>query len=329
MATIHQEYEMVSVIVATFLGGVINAMIIRLFADYYSNLITSSAISTSAWVILITYGVLVVILPIFLSFALTRLLPEKRIASPRYMNFIALAILMYSVYNHLTPSDVGVLYVLGFYSWMGGNIQDGIVTYTLGKAFSRDDIIRFSLKADANIDEIRTILMQPRFRDRLGITRKVKETNRGVTFKNSPKSDLRNIWELEGDPKSNVTFINLIAYERRRFDIKGTEEAEEDARLSLAYVKDLLQRSEYSIGVEQASLDHTEYLVNTLIDDLQGASSKMRTMSMQNVFKLVVAAVLSGVMVWLFVADHFEAALATLGTVIYILIEFARSGGSD
>jgi hypothetical protein len=323
----HREYETLRLLVLVFLGGSVNTMAIKGFSDFYSSyskLARYGQVSQQAWIELAAYGILVFVLPILLSLVYSIGL-EKRIAPPFYIQLVTLALLIQLAFNDVIPYNFGTFYYLFMYAIVGGLVQDKIVVSTVGRVARRDDFSKFSLYVNADLPMLKRMLELPKYRDHVGLRKKPEETDRGFVFSSRSKYRIQTLLELERGSLPNETFINLVAYERKPYSVRTTDDVEENTRALMAYLKDVLRRQKSSIDCKEelgeSSATHTEFLVSLAMDSLQGLSTRMRDMSVQKSLAIIAGIVSWSLAIGLFLFGRADFAFAMVGTAIYVTFE--------
>lgn len=274
-----RNYELIRWNVYVIVGGLINGLALNAFVDFYLNLRAQTTTQESELSVFIQLlpqtGISLLLLlatPLGLSLILTRRHPEKRIVPPGYLHLIAF--FLYILFLYKTPHlfTLNILIPLFAYVAIVGITQEKITTSIFGVSAQHDDLIVVSLKAHSTREIVAGILTVPKFRNQLGLTGKVEPTERGLVLRVSRKSIYQTIVELREEKQFNWTFINVVFYEKGQYYIKRTEALEEHARDQIAYLKDILSRSEHPVVLEDASLDQARPLVYSIMDEMKGLS---------------------------------------------------------
>lgn len=215
--------------------------------------------------------------------------------------------------------------MVGAYLIFGRTVQDGIVTSALGKNALADDIIRYSLKVHSNITKVQEILMTKPIRKKAGLRRIAKQEGEGLKLRTPRSNRIQFIAELKKGTQSDETIVNIAIYEERDYSIKKTDNALELAREKVAYLKAVFAHN--TIQVDECSPADAKSLVDFVLDEKQGAITRLQEMPTGRRIKIVVSLGLIAVGSGLLVSGmYFETGLVTLITGIGLAIEtFATS----
>lgn len=214
MRTASEKYRLIQRTVYLFLGGAIDAVVIRNFIAWCQSIATFDATLLSQ---LLTYSFIVFLIPIGLAWLFSRTFPEKTISPPLYMQLIAVGLLVFFVYNELNLPSFSICYILAIYAYSGGKFQDGIIVYALGKTVLRDDILKYSFKASSDIAKVQEIIMARPIRDRLDLRQIPKKQDESLKLKTPRSSKIQIILELKEGAQSGETLINIAVYEELKY----------------------------------------------------------------------------------------------------------------
>lgn len=316
----YRDYSVLRLVVLTFLGGVLNSLAIKMLGDYYSQIIPVVSITSIVW--LIVAGVLVFLLPIGVSLLLSG--RRSQIIPPLYIQILTFGFLTHYTIIHPAPTDLLALYTLIWYVLVGGLIQDRVVLSTIGRYAPRDQILPLSLRVNAELDVVKDTLLTRRFREYLGLRKKVEPIERGYRLRGT--GPVKVVVDLRSTDAQGETRIDLAFYKWHRayYCLRKTDEVEECARSFAAYLKDILQRHEPPIVATEVSSDHWVSAVDSVIDEMQGLYSRMGETPATKVLAVIATIALAVVTLGFFVFGHWEAALATLAVVAYLVFEVRR-----
>jgi hypothetical protein len=325
------DYSLLLWLVAVFSGGVINAMILRNFADFwltvYDYYITKNLTVWQAPQIIpafITSVAIAFSTPILFSFLFTGTHPEKRIVPPLPMQIISFGLLLFFVY-HQTATDWQILYGIGFYIMSVALWQDGIVTYALGKTVFTDDIIRRSLKVPANINRVNNIILSKQFQKLNNLKLIDKSRKESIKLRTKARRGFVLILELKESEVKTETIINLVAYHMQAYCIKPIRKADDVyvwAMNMIDTLKGTLTR-DLSAQVEDASIDNGDSLLNFVLDDMAGALSRFQEMATTKRVAIVASIIFIAVSIGLFVFDKIDWGLGALAIAIVLIADVA------
>lgn len=227
--------------------------------------------------------ILLYITPIFLSLVLTRMNPEKRIVPPLYMQIIAV---VWFLMLRFEKTEMTTLALLFAYIYLASTTQDKIVTCLYGISTHRDDVYGYSLRLNTAPKKIRDILMNERFRRTIGLQKDFEETDRGIILK-THKNDIYQIFiQIESDDE-NRALVNMVFFEKRKYNIKMTEDLIEFAQSKIAYIENVFSRDDYQLELQkESSLTHVQPLIDFVIDEMHGISPHVVGKPFASYFKL-------------------------------------------
>lgn len=273
-----------------YLGGSISGLALMRFTDYYfivyrnlqEKLIeTPTVYDLSSYIMLPL--ILLYITPIFLSLVLTRINPEKRIIPPLYMQIIAV---VWFLMLRFEKTEIITLALLFAYIYLASPTQDKIATSLYGISTHRDDVYGYSLRLKTTPKKTRDILLNKRFRGTIGLQKDPEENDRGIILK-SPKNDIYQIFiQLESD-SDNETLVNMVFFEKGKYNIKITEDLVEFTQSKIAYIENVFSRDDYQLELQkESSLTHVQPLIDFVIDEMQGISPHIVGRPFASYFKL-------------------------------------------
>ncbi len=325
------DYSLLLWIVVVFFGSVINAMILRSFADFwlsvYDYYIKSNLTVWEAPQIIPAFIISVVIafsIPILFSFVFTRTHPEKRIVPPLPMQVISFGLLVFFAYNQ-TATDWQMLYGIGLYMMIAAILQDGIAIYALGKTVFTDDIIRHSLKVHADIDRVKNIILSKQFRKLNKLTLIDKSSKESIKLRTNPRRGFILILELKESEVKKDTIINLVAYHMQAYcvkPIKATDDVHIWVMERIAGLKETLSR-QLSVRVDDDAISNVDFLLNFVLDDMTGALSRFQEMATTKRAAAIISVVFMSVAIGLFAYDRIDWGFGALGIAIVLFADIA------
>jgi len=308
------------------LGGAINAVAIRSFGNWMISLPEKPDPQTlpTIYIQFFGYGLIVVLIPILLSFVLSRVHPEKRIVPPLFMNILAVAYLIFFAYFNVIPSNALVWEGLVGYAMLGGLFQDRVATYALGRTAPREKIFKYSCTVHADIHKTQKIILRRKYRKRLGAPLVVEaEEGESLKLKSYPRDRIQTILEIVEGDKSDETTIHLAVFEKRAYDINFNEDVEEAGKAAIDYLEDIFFKRN-SIKIEPAPLTNADILVDYIVDEMLGAVTRFQEMSMQRRFSIIIAGIIIVVAVGLLISNLLIEGITTLvigiGWIIDVVI---------
>lgn len=285
---IARQYELIAWIISIFVGGSINSIALKIFVIYYwenYGHLHPTIIQLVNYIpdLILPVSILFAI-PILLSLALTKIVSEseKQIVPPLYLQIIAVTLFfLFGYYFGEIAVNLQMFLVFIGYIALVGETQDRIVKWSVGLSGHEDYLFAFSLKAKADLEAVKEIIMIEPIRNTLGLVDGFEKTNRGLIFRTRKSDRNQIVIELqEKKGEHSETFVNMVAFERRRYSIKSSEQLEEYAKSKIAYLKDVFSRSEYSIELKEVPDYSIRSLRNYIVDEeMAGISSRMTGIS--------------------------------------------------
>lgn len=323
------SYSLLLWLVGVFFGGVINAMILRSFADFwlsvYDYYITSDLTLLQAPQIIPAFIISVVVafsIPILFSFLSTRTHPEKRIVPPLPMQIISLGLLLFFVYNQ-TVTDWQMIYGIALYMIVVASLQDRIVVYALGRTVFTDDIIRHSLKVHTSISRVKDIILSTQFRKLNNLKPIKKPIGESIKLKTNSRRGFTLILELKEGKVNEETIVNLVVYHLQAYYVKPIKETDYVyawAMNGIDILKGTLSRG-LSVKVEDDTIDNVDSLLNFVLDDMTGALSRFQEMATTKRVAIMVSVILVGVAFGLFVFGRIDWGFGALGFAIVLIAD--------
>ncbi len=308
-SSIRREYEILRLIVLTFLGGMLSTMTIQSLMAYYLTLVAQH-FTWQAAITFLLVAVFIYATPTLLSFAFILLQRDWRLVPPLYIGSVAFILLLF------LDRQSSVILPFGGFTAIASLVGDRIVVGSVGRNAPRDQIATYSLRVLADANRMRDILTQSRYTGVLWLRRKVEDTKRGFLFKRR-RSIVQGVIELERG-KNSETFVNIALYRVWNYWIEKTEGTEESLRLDVAYLKDILQRQEPPVPFEDASPNHCDHIVDDIIYEMMGIYMRAQNTARGKWLALAVT-----IMLWIVstivVAEGFGIAdiLAAIGIAVY------------
>lgn len=231
--------------ILVFLGGAVNAVVIRNFVDWYlwAQQYTKTTFNIDllnfpqAYPALIVYGSIVFVIPLIFSILFSRNHPEKRLVPPLYMQLISIGFLLALAANSLVL-DFQKYYFIVTLAGMAGIVQDGIVVAALGKTVIEDNIIRSSLKISAGFRETRSLMTTKQFLRMRNL--KIVEEGHGESLKFRTQGRLlqRNIgfqffMELIEGSQPKESIINVASCKLQSYGAKHITEGDDTDEATL------------------------------------------------------------------------------------------------
>ena len=211
------------------MGGAINSVALQNFADAYYTvyLELSSEFQRPAlfWEILPHAALpLIIVLsaPILLSLILTKFHPEKQIVPPLYLQILSFAWFLVYLYNRPHYFNFGSLFVLSFYTALGGLLHDKIAIGILGHVTTKEDILVFSFKTETNVPQLQSILTMDKIRENLYLSKKTEKRNQSVLLRSPNDQQYQTVIELSETPEKGKSLMNVAIFEKGRYALKRT-----------------------------------------------------------------------------------------------------------
>jgi len=320
------DYSLLQMAVYVFLGGAINAVVIKNYVD----LVLSISIPPQYQItlqdlpLLAVLGVVVFLVPLLISFLLSRMQPEKRIIPPLYMQGVSIGLLLFFVYNSM-PNDFLAIYTISFYAFVSGIAQDTIVIYALGKTAITDDIIKHSLKAHVNMAKMKEIITSKQFR-KLHKLRLIMKEGESIKLRSDRRRGFQFILEIKESKQPNETIINTLAYNMGSYGIKHISETDDNydyAKGRIAVLKEYFTRH-YSIQIEDDEVSNTDSLMTHVLDEMTGTISRFQEMTTRKRLSIVIAIIVSVIGVGLIAYGRFDTGIAALTIVVALFVDIIR-----
>lgn len=323
------DYSLLLWIIFVFLGGIVNAMAIRIFTDYclsVNDYLKSSQLTI--WQapqiipqLIICFATLFSV-PIVLSLLLSRTHPEKRVVPPYYMQLIAFGLLTFFVYNQL-PTDFLILYVIFIYVITSGPLQDGIATYAIGKTVFTDNIIRHSWKIHTTINRVKDMVLSKQFLklNNLKVIRKPK--GESIKLKTKNRRGFILILELKEGKVNKETIVNLVVYHLQAYFVKPITETDDVymwAMDRIAIFRDNFARR-LSVRVDDDTISNVDSLLNFVLDDMAGAISRFQEMATTRRITMIFSGVLILISIGFFAIGRFDVGFGPLAIAIALIVD--------
>jgi hypothetical protein len=318
------------------LGGAANFLAVRAFNDYYqfvtSPLYVWTAIGTYpaslsylAQVSIIPLALLFTF-PIILSVALTRLMPEKRIVPPFYLQMVTLAgIVVFSVATVSVLTDAIPILLLGFmYTVIGGVVQDRATSALFGISAERESIVTSTLEVpNASPEDIVRIISNPVLA--ISLVAPPERVNDTFVFKN-PRG-IKYETRIEIKRRGNGSIINLAVFDRTRYHLRYSDELGEQGRARHVILRDFLSRTnapqspQKKLIVKEPPENLSYALVDSIMDETHGLWVKTQRLNRIGWAKIVLFIVALGIVgVFVFELKDYPSAYATLALIILYLV---------
>lgn len=325
------DYSFLLWVVFVFLGGVINAMIIRSFVDFwltvYNHYATSNlTVQQASQIIpiLIISLVIVFSIPILLSFMFTRTHPEKRIVPPLPMQIISFGLLLFFVY-HQTATDWQILYGLFIYMMSAALWQDAIMVYALGKTAFPHNIIRHSLKVHADINRVKNIILSTQFRKLNNLKLIDKSSKESIKLRTNARRGFILVLELRESEVKEETIINLVIFKMQAYGVKpitANDDVHVWATWKIGGLKETL-RNQLSVQVDDGVISNVDSLLSFILDDMAGALSRFQEMATTKRAATIIAVIFVFVAIGLIAYGKIDWGLGALGIAIVLFADVA------
>jgi hypothetical protein len=316
------------------LGGAINTVALLLFADFYnpiaiglSDPFATTTIIVGSWLQIIGALILLILVPLTLSVIFSKWSPELQLVSPQNMQLISLAWVLYYLYTQRILV-FGTIFLLGAYTILGGWVQDNIASDIVGQVASKDDIVTTSLIAETNLSNLQSILMTKKFRETLGLRKKIEETKRGIILRSTSDYRYQTIIVLEEGETEKKTFLDIAVFEKGKYALKMTEELKEFAKFErFRYLIGILRRMSIKCSKlsKQTKKERSEKLCDLVVDDLKGKVARIQEIpaiswiKLLGVFATITLCVVGYYKNWLPLNEMLGVLVPT---TIYALFEF-------
>lgn len=279
---------MVRWIVLIFLGGSINSWALILVVPHLSQIIDlfwmSANIQEASVHIsqLFLYGFPLILLPVFLSFTFTRILPKKRIVSPLHIQMITFGWFLFwhtqqSSFSSSTASEFLIpLYLIILYTIIGGLLQDRLLIRIIGITALDEDMEQFSLQTKIKKEKLFSIFLTRRFRDRLSLSSKPDFVNDSIKLFSYKTQQIQFVMELSDDDVSDNTIISVVVYKKVMYSLSKSESVEEHAISIRGDIENILSRQIPPILVTETSTLQSQSLAMSILQKFEGAPSQWR-----------------------------------------------------
>jgi hypothetical protein len=321
------DYSLLFWIVCVFLGGVINAMVIRAFSDFwlsvYNYYVAWQLTVWKAPEIIPSFIISVAIafsIPILLSFIFTRAHPERRIVPPLPMQIVSFGLLLFFVYNK-TETDWQILYGIVFYVLTASFLQDGIITYALGKNVQVDYIIKHSLKVHANVNQVKNIILSKQFRKLNNVKLIDKANKESIKLRTNAKRGFILILELKEVKNNLETIINLVAYHMQAYCVKPVKANDDVSQWATSRIGSLRETlsSQLSVQVEDDVTSNVDSLASFVLEDMAGALSRFQELATTKRAVIVLSTIFFLATIGLFAYNRIDWGLGALGIAFALI----------
>jgi len=313
---------MVRWVVYLFLGSTLNLLTLRLFGEWFTLYFSTSYPYTLDLLLailqLVTIPTLVFAVPILLSLMFTRFHPEKRLVPPLYIQIVTWGMFILVSYSFTFSFGV-LLVVLAIYASLGGLTQDRIVVSITGLSADRDCVVCRAFEVASEPEKLVQILTRFKY---LGVENKSQRKADGTIVLRSPKShDYTTVMEIKQGAQPNESLLTVAFYEIGRYRLLRTEDLEEYAEIRTAYLRSVLSRDEYRIGLRDGPVNLTDPLIDSIVDECQGRlTANVKRMSKLAWLKLLAfASAVAVVALFLFYMKNYAEGFATLAIVLLYL----------
>jgi hypothetical protein len=245
---------------------------------------------------------------------------------PFYVQIVTFGLYINIAYltSGLSLTTFFTLYLLAFWVFMGGLVQDGIVTRLMGRGVLREDIIGFTLALNESSDRVIKLLSRREFANRLDIKTSYYETKKGFAFppeESSSGDTAIEVWKGSAYGEDTTTLVMCAWYEGR-YDIRRDANVEEYAREGLAYLKDLLsnprpdEKERKPIECKEGRADDIDELRDRIIDEAGGVVVHTERISTVGWLQIIGFLVMVSVSFGLIIVGGTEATLAGIGAIV-------------
>jgi hypothetical protein len=271
------------------------------------------------WLVLglVTVPIVLFLIPVVLSLALTRPHPEKRLVPPLYMEVITFGMFLVTVDYHGFPYLA--LVMVGIYAGLGGLTQDRIVTSITGLSVDRDSIVCRVFYVAGGPESIAQMLTKFTY---VGVGKKPQRKPDGTIVLRSPKdSAYTTVMEIRQGTQPNQSLLSVAFFQRSRYYLRRTQDLEEYAEIRIAYMRSLFSRTEHRMKFRDAPPKMAEPLLDLIIDEMQGILTlhiqRLSRLGWIKLFAFVGAVVM--VCIYLFYMKDYGSALATVVLILLYL----------
>jgi hypothetical protein len=312
-----------------FLGGVINAMIIRACADFWLSAYNYSVehqlpINQQLQIIpsfIISFAI-VFSIPILFSFVFTRTHPEKRIVPPLGIQLISVSLLLFFVYNQ-TTIDFQMIYSISFAAVLMGLYQDAVVSRALGRTATTENIIQWSWKIPTNVNRVKDIMLSNRFRRLNNLALITKPKGETIRLRTRAKRGNILILELREDKVNEETIVNLAFYHLQAYGLKPIKEMDDSYLWAMGRIGALKKTLNLllSVQITDGDEDSADSLVAYVLDDMTGALSRFQEMATTRKVAIILAIIFIAVAIGLFATDRIDWGLGALGIGVLLITD--------
>jgi len=339
----HRLSEVGRLVVLIFFGGALDALVIKTFFNSYAPIIGSiynvpnetvanatahAALSTPNYGYTFLLSIIgLFFFPLLLSFLFGRRVTGRIIVPPTYVQRTAYALLLFFVWSKFTPYDwVSIIWGLG-YVGLSGPAQDRLMTTALGKPAPREAFLKLSLSVETSVPNLITILRRRKYRQQMGLDTHVITTDRGSSILMSKRGKgLRTALEFVEGQREKQTLLNVVCFFVGNYELTVSDALREYARGQSAYAKAILDSPEIALHPMIADEQNADYLVDTMVDEMEGAFRKFAELPLRRAITILAIAVMFVVSGAGFLAGRSEIGWGALGIVAYIAYEeFRRS----
>lgn len=315
--------------VFVFLGGAVNAVALRNFVDWFSPILNYLEVTglyiyqtPNLLILFVIFGVIVVLTPLGISFLLTRFHPKKRIVPPLWMQIIAFALLLFFVYNSFTQYDIAVNYFIGFYAFIAGFLQDGLVVFTLGRTAYKENVIKHSFTIYANIREVNELITSKQFMERRDLKIIQKAEDYTVKLKRDYPRGFQFFMELKEGTEPQTSILNMVACNIQAYSLGDADENSDVYDWSMGRIDSLrgfFKRQK--IIVADGSDSDADSLVGYVMDEMEGSFTRLRQMTATKRRSIYISMALIALSVGFFIFNRIEIGVGILGLAVALIIE--------
>jgi hypothetical protein len=308
-------------LIFVFIGGAINSVALRQFGYWVISF--GRIISIETLVIAIISGIFIFMIPLILSWFLSRNHPKNRFVPPLFVEAVSFGLLMFFTFNQF-PQDFLYVYTLGLYAFVAGKIQDAIMIHSLGKEANSTNIIRYSIKVHADIDRAKEIVLSSQFRSLFKLQKKNEKEGETFKLRTLKNLDWQILIELKKPENDGQAIINFAFFDEGAYNLKQiqkTDDSYEYAISKIEHLRKYLQRH-YSIKSETAPIENTESLVNYILRSFEGRLSHFHEMATQKRLSIILSFILIPASIVLFAYGQIGAGITTLVFATTLIINF-------
>jgi hypothetical protein len=293
---------------------------------YYQGLSPPQLIPFQFWVPVLAVAIIIFFLTIAPQFVISRLMGRTIPAILPQIAGLGYTILFWGRQQSGTYL-VTAFFAAGYFVFGMAIAQDELVLALLGKKVERRDMELRSVKVFAEPEDIKRVLLTPRIRKSLNLRKEPEETEPSVMLIERKPTKFAVAIELSKPPQSGTTFLNMAAYDERRYSLRWSEDLQDFAESRFDYIKGILSR--FDFRYEQGSEDDAVSVAEFVEDRLQSSITKAVERLGPAIFTVYAGAVLIPILGGLVGVFPFELGLGLgIGDFVIIVGDARRRRGA-